>query len=106
MKYNLPASTGVTGELQFSNVHTSSMPLLLEGLDALYEATGKPYKVYVQGHAATRKGEIVFLNNGEWYELLDRNVTHRKLFYHIVIDGESTLVRPEQNMFAAVKVSF
>ena len=106
MEYSLPPSMGLTGELRLTNVRTSSMPILFEALDALYRTAGQPYKVYVHGKGATRKGEVVYFNTGEMHELVDRNVTHRKVFFNIDIDGVCTLIRPEQNLFSAVNVRF
>jgi hypothetical protein len=96
----------VTGSLTFTNVSTKNMAEIFESVKTLQEVTQHPYRVYVQGHGATRKGEIIFLNGGKWYELVDEKATLRKQFFNVKVDETLCLIRPENDTFSAVKISF
>ncbi len=97
----------VNGELTFTDVSSRAMARVLESFYQLSLLSNKPFRVYVQGYAATRKGDIVFLNSGQWYELQPSpSTTERKQFFSVCVDGQWVEVKPEKGVFASLKISF
>ena len=94
-------------QLTFTNVHAShDLPRLLTSAKEIAQATHSTLKVYASCIGATRKGEIVFMNKKPYEEIRSLDATKRREFYLFNIDGEDTLVRPDNATFETVVLSF
>ena len=92
-------------ELVFENIHALRMPDLLSGIGAIAAVTHCDSIIEVQCTGKDRTGELVFLNR-EYHLLAENKVTSRKQYFNIIVDGKVVAVRPENDTFTSVKISY